>query len=350
MMADEDQGKAEASAEKAYAAAAEALPLPAEETPATVDTAVEAEAEPVAFPPKGKRGRKPRVVAEAATPEPLPLAAEPEPAEFGAQVEPVAAVTPEPASVKVAKAKSARVVAKPRAPKIAVKIAAKPAAKRKPAASTSVPARAAARKPVTIKPPVALKSVVPRPVVPKPAIAAKVAVGKRKPVVTPTKPQAGVSSKFLPFTQIKDKTMDITSTFTDGLKGVVSDAQAKAKEAFEKSSAIFSEYNEFAKGNVEAAVESGKIFATGLQGMGTTFVAESKSAFETMTSDVKELSAAKTPADFFKLQSDLFRRNFDSAVAYGSKNSEAVLKLANEVMAPLSGRVSLAVEKVRKAA
>jgi phasin family protein len=340
MMADEDQGKAEASAEKAYAAAAEALPLPAEETPATVEAAVESEVEPVAFPPKGKRGRKPRVVAEAATPEPLPLAVEPEP-EFVAQVEPVTAVTPEPAPLKIAKARPARVAAKPRAPKAA----AKPAAKRKPAASTSVPARAAARKPVTIKPPVALK-----PVVPKPAIAAKVAVGKKKPVVTPTKPQAGVSSKFLPFTQIKDKTMDITSTFTDGLKGVVSDAQAKAKEAFEKSSAIFSEYNEFAKGNVEAAVESGKIFATGLQGMGTTFVAESKSAFETMTSDVKELSAAKTPADFFKLQSDLFRRNFDSAVAYGSKNSEAVLKLANEVMAPLSGRVSLAVEKVRKAA
>ena len=345
MMADEDQGKAEASAEKAYAAAAEALPLPAEETPATVEAAAESEVEPVAFPPKGKRGRKPRVVAEAATPEPLPLVVEPEP-EFVAQVQPVTAVTPEPAPVKVAKARPARVAAKPRAPKAA----AKPAAKRKPAASTSVPARAAARKPVTIKPPVALKPVALKPVVPKPAIAAKVAVGKRKPVVTPTKPQAGVSSKFLPFTQIKDKTMDITSTFTDGLKGVVSDAQAKAKEAFEKSSAIFSEYNEFAKGNVEAAVESGKIFATGLQGMGTTFVAESKSAFETMTSDVKELSAAKTPADFFKLQSDLFRRNFDSAVAYGSKNSEAVLKLANEVMAPLSGRVSLAVEKVRKAA
>jgi hypothetical protein len=44
------------------------------------------------------------------------------------------------------------------------------------------------------------------------------------------------------------------------------------------------------------------------------------------------------------------RRNFETAIAYGSKNSEAMLKLTNDVIAPLSGRVTLAVEKLKKVA
>ena len=96
--------------------------------------------------------------------------------------------------------------------------------------------------------------------------------------------------------------------------------------------------------------ESGKILATGIKDMGTTFVGDSRTAVETMTSDVKELAAVKSPSDFVKVQSDIVRRNLDSAVTYGSKNSEAMLKLATEAFAPISGRFSLAMEKLRKAA
>ncbi|MFD2579689.1 phasin family protein [Novosphingobium colocasiae] len=71
-----------------------------------------------------------------------------------------------------------------------------------------------------------------------------------------------------------------------------------------------------------------------MQGLGTEIVSESRSAFETMTGDIKELAAAKSPTDFFKLQGDLMRKNFDSAVAYGSKSSETMLKLASDVIAP----------------
>ncbi|MCC6827483.1 MAG: phasin family protein [Novosphingobium sp.] len=143
---------------------------------------------------------------------------------------------------------------------------------------------------------------------------------------------------------------DVTSAFTDTVKGAFTEVQTKAKAAIEKGSAAFAGYNDFTKGNVEAVVESGKILAAGLQDLGTNIAAESRSAFETATADIKELAAIKSPADFFKLQSDLFRRNFDTAVAYSSKTSEAMLKLGNEVFAPISGRVSLAVEKVRSVA
>jgi phasin family protein len=69
-----------------------------------------------------------------------------------------------------------------------------------------------------------------------------------------------------------------------------------------------------------------------------------------MTADVKEMAAVKSPADFFKFQSEMLRRSFDAAVATGSKNTEAMFKLTNDAFAPISNRVSMAVEKVSKAA
>ena len=46
--------------------------------------------------------------------------------------------------------------------------------------------------------------------------------------------------------------MDQTPEFTEGFQKVAADAQDKAKKAFEKGSALFGEYGEFAKGNLEA--------------------------------------------------------------------------------------------------
>ena len=144
--------------------------------------------------------------------------------------------------------------------------------------------------------------------------------------------------------------MTMKTKITEGLESIMSDAQAKAKEAFEKSSAMFGDYAEFTKGNVEAVVESGKVLTEGLQDMSTNFVAESRSVFESVSADVKEMAAAKSPTDLIQLQSEMFRKSFDSAVAYGSKNTEAMIKIASDAMAPISGRVSLAVEKVRSVA
>jgi len=171
----------------------------------------------------------------------------------------------------------------------------------------------------------------------------KAAPAKKAPAAKP----APVSS-FKDTIMTKAKTT--TEDFTAKVKDAVADAQDRAKAAFDKSSAYAAEYGEFAKGNIEALVESGKILASGLQGLGKDYVAEGKTAFETMTADVKELAAVKSPADFFKLQGEILRRNFDAAVASGSKNSEALVKLANDAFAPISTRVSLAVEKVKQAA
>ena len=149
---------------------------------------------------------------------------------------------------------------------------------------------------------------------------------------------------------IMAKTKTATEDFTGKVKDAMTDAQDRAKLAFEKSQALFGEAGEFTKANVEALVESGKVLAAGMQDMGKDYVAEAKTAFETVQADIKDLSAVKTPADFFKLQGEILRRNFDAAVASGSKHSEKAVKIAGEAFAPIQNRVAKAIEMVKQAA
>ena len=197
----------------------------------------------------------------------------------------------------------------------------------------------------------------------KTAAATKVPAAKKAPVKKAAAPKKiirkaaapkAATAKTAPKSTLKDtimtKTQTVTEDFTAKIKDVVADAQDRAKTVFEKTQAYAADYGDFTKGNVEAMVASGKVLAAGLQDMGKDMVAEGKTALETMTADVKDLAAVKSPADFFKLQGEILRRNFDAAVSTGSKRSETVVKMATEAFAPIQTRVSLAVEKVKQAA
>ena len=183
---------------------------------------------------------------------------------------------------------------------------------------------------------------------------AKAAARKTAKKAAADRPAARKTAAAKPVPSFKDtimaKTQNVTEDFTAKVKEAMSEAQDRAKQAFEKSQALAGEAGEFTKGNVEALVESGKVLAAGVQDLGKDYVTEAKSVFETIQADFKELTAVKNPADFFKLQGEILRRNFDAAVATGSKNSEKMVKIANEAFAPIQNRVSLAIEKVKQAA
>ena len=187
----------------------------------------------------------------------------------------------------------------------------------------------------------------------KPAPAKKAAVKKTAQKIA-GKPAAKKIAKAAPLkskdTTIMAKTQHAAEDFTAKVKDAVADLQERAKTAMDKSNALFADAGEFTKGNVEALVESGKVLAAGLQDLGKVYVEDAKAGFETMTADVKELAAVKSPADFFKLQGEILRRNFDAAMATGSKRSEALVKLAGDAFAPVQSRVSIAIEKVKQAA
>ncbi|MBX7500665.1 phasin family protein [Qipengyuania sp. YG27] len=184
----------------------------------------------------------------------------------------------------------------------------------------------------------------------KPTVAKKTKAAPKK--AAPTKAEA---AKTTPISQLKDTIMatakkTATTDYTAKAKEMAADMQTRAKAAYDKGTEMTKDAVEFQKGNLEALVASGKILAAGMQDMGRTYVEEAKSAAETVQEDVKKFTAIKSPTELFQLQGEIARRNFDALVATTSKNTEAMLKLANEAFAPVSTRMSLAAEKVRKAA
>ena len=232
--------------------------------------------------------------------------------------------------------------------------AAPPAAAPAPAPKPPV----AEKKTAEPKKPATNRRKIEKPAVPKPARktiadakAAKRAARVARAAAAPA--PAKTTEPKLSVSELKEKIMATatkTTDFSKPMADAVSELQTRAKVAYEKSTEVATEVTEFAKGNVEAIVESGKIFAAGAQTLGKTYVEEAKSAYETMTADVKELAAVKSPTELFQLQGKIARRNFDTFVATSSKNTEAFLKLANEAFAPISGRVNVAAEKLAKVA
>lgn len=205
--------------------------------------------------------------------------------------------------------------------------------------------------------PAAIKKVVKAPAKKKPAKKAapkKVAAKK----AAPKKVKAAVKKAAKPtnaIAQAKDTIMATAkkaqnTDFTKTAKEALADVQTRAKTVFAKTGELASEVTEFNKGNVEAVVESGKIFFAGMQDMGRQQVAATKSVVKTVQGDFKKVAAVKSPTELVQLQGELARRNFDAAMSFGSKNTEALVKLYNDAFAPLSSRMSVAAEKLKKAA
>lgn len=188
----------------------------------------------------------------------------------------------------------------------------------------------------------------------KKAAVKKVAAKKAAPKKTAAAKKPA-TTKTTPISKLKDTIMATAKTakttdYTAKAKELAADVQTRAKAAYDKGAEMTQDVVEFQKGNLEALVASGKILASGMQDMGRTYVEEAKSAAETVQADVKKFAAVKSPTELFQLQGEIARRNFDAMVSTTSKNTEAMVKLANEAFAPLSSRFSLAAEKVRKAA
>ncbi len=148
----------------------------------------------------------------------------------------------------------------------------------------------------------------------------------------------------------KETNMSETTTdFTQPMNEVATDMQDRSNAAYAKSSEMMTDMTEAAKGNVEAVVESGKIFSNGMQELARTYVEDAKSAYEQMTADLKEMAAVKSPTELLQIQGKIMRRNFDAVVASTSKNTEKMMKLSNESFAPLTARLSMATDKIAKA-
>ncbi len=161
--------------------------------------------------------------------------------------------------------------------------------------------------------------------------------------VTPTPIKTGV--------QIMTNTAEKTAeTVTAKAKDIFADMQVRAGEAAEKGKKLAADAYEFNKANMAAMIEAGKIAAKGAQEMGTANVAFAKSNFAEMQVAFKEITAVRTPTDFIKVQTELAKKGFDTAIAQGSKNTESMVKLVSEMFQPISNRIAVTTDLFKKAA
>ena len=135
----------------------------------------------------------------------------------------------------------------------------------------------------------------------------------------------------------------------DRFQAVFGDVNERAKTAIERNTRLAEEVTELTKGNVEALVASTKIAAKGVETIGQEVAELSRKSFEDASAALKGFADVKSPTDFFRLQSDFARNQFDMIVAESSKLSETMIKLAGQVAEPITGRYSAAAERVRSA-
>ena len=158
------------------------------------------------------------------------------------------------------------------------------------------------------------------------------------------------------------KAFDTKNTLAAAKSGCVAVAVFENKKLSEAAKAL--DLN----GAVSAAVKSGDISGKPgstlllrgvpgvtaarvlLVGMGADEAISEKSFAGAVSAALKTFASAKTPTEFFQLQSDFARSAFDQLIAETSKNSETLLKVAGDVFQPISNRFAVAAEKFKAAA
>ncbi len=141
-----------------------------------------------------------------------------------------------------------------------------------------------------------------------------------------------------------------TAQVADRLQAVFGDVNERARTQIERNTRIAEEMTELSKGNVEAFVASTKVVAKGLETVGQEVAEYSRKSFEDASAALKSFTEVKSATDFFRLQSEFARSQFDGLVAESSKLSETMIKLAGDVAEPLASRYSVAAERVKAVA
>jgi len=133
----------------------------------------------------------------------------------------------------------------------------------------------------------------------------------------------------------------------DRFQAAFGDINERSKTTMEKSAKFMEEMTELTRGNVEALVASSKVAARGVESLTQEAADFGRRQFEEASSALKSMTEIKSASDFFRVQSDFARAQFDAMVSESSKVSEAMIKLAGDVAQPIASRYSVAAERAK---
>jgi phasin family protein len=130
----------------------------------------------------------------------------------------------------------------------------------------------------------------------------------------------------------------------------ITETQAKVKEGMEKAMKTAEELVAFGQGNMEAMLKSGQIWAAGVQDISKQVAASAQASMDETLSTFRALTSVKSLKDAMDLQANLARSTLEKALTESGKLTDASFKLTEQTLAPLTARMTLAMEKFAKAA
>ena len=128
----------------------------------------------------------------------------------------------------------------------------------------------------------------------------------------------------------KEKGMDQVKRAADGLFKAAEEAAA------------------FGRGNAEALAKSAQAYVAGVQDLSRQTAAMVQGLTDHALEGAKALSGARSLKEAAGIQANLARAAFERAIGDATKLQETALKVAEQSFAPLSARMTLAVEKMSR--
>ncbi|MBN8871647.1 MAG: phasin family protein [Rhodospirillales bacterium] len=162
-------------------------------------------------------------------------------------------------------------------------------------------------------------------------------------------------------TEVVNPTVDATAKTIEAGTATANDAaakvsmgfeqtQTKMKEGVEKAMKTAEEMMAFGQGNVEALVKSSQIWVTGLQDLSKQVAATAQASLDESMATFKAISGVKSLKDAMDLQASFARAALEKTLAESGRLTDASFKLTEQALAPITARVTLAVEKFAKSA
>jgi phasin family protein len=142
-------------------------------------------------------------------------------------------------------------------------------------------------------------------------------------------------------------------------KKIIDDGASTARVAMEKSmeqatksaEGFFKaaeEAAEFGRGNIEAFTKATQMLTVGMQDLGKQYFAMSQALTDHALESAKALAAVKSLKEASDIQAAFAKASMERAMAETAKLQEATFRLAEQAGAPLTARMTLAVEKMAK--
>ncbi len=119
----------------------------------------------------------------------------------------------------------------------------------------------------------------------------------------------------------------------------------KTAETFFKAA---EEAAEFGRGNMEAVAKMAQTLASGFQDLGRQYFAVAQSLTDHTLESAKALAAVKSLKEAADIQATYAKATLEKTMSESAKLQEATVRLAEQAYAPLTARVTLAMEKVGK--